>query len=111
MTRRDREKKEDILESYRYTSSYSMQKTHEMISQLVFLVQSCTATEVPNSDKSATGSLTGTTSQVILINCNAGFQQTNAIVPWTCAPTQQWIGSQCVGKWYEIKQHYRVNLN
>ena len=61
----------------------------------IIWAQSCPAAQTANSDKSATGSIVGTTGQIITVTCDANFQTNGATVTWTCGANQLWTKEEC----------------
>ena len=53
---------------------------------------SCTATAVANSDKSAAGSITGNTGNTVAVTCNDGYTGGG---DWTCGSNGSFTGSNC----------------
>ena len=53
---------------------------------------SCTATQVPNSDKSGAGSISGVKGATVTVNCNNGYTGGGT---WTCGADGKFSGTAC----------------
>ena len=62
---------------------------------MLLVANACTATEVANSDKAADDSITGTTGQVVVVTCDAGY---NGSGNATCQKDGVFTMVTCTGK-------------
>ena len=58
----------------------------------VFASLRCMATQVPNSDKSDTGSITGNTNAAVAVQCDGGYSGGG---DWTCGADGNFSGTPC----------------